>query len=142
LLTGDIALSLSDEQGAALAEILSDLVSRETLTDSEAGVVNESILALFGDDQRAKQEAVGLPVRRGGRGGGPGAGDGGGEQAEDANPFAEEGNAAALNSLLGRFGEPTAEKPASAPDSTGGESEEPATEEPDVKDAAASGVRE
>jgi hypothetical protein len=97
---------------------------------------------LFGDDQRAKQEAVGLPVRRGGRGGGPGAGDGGGEQAEDANPFAEEGNAAALNSLLGRFGEPTAEKSGSGPDSTGGESEEPVTEEPDGKDAAASGVRE
>jgi len=120
LLTGDVALNLSDEQGTALAEILGKIKSQETMTDEDATALNEEILSVFDEDQKAKQEAVGLPRGpRGGRGGGPGGGGpgggpgGGGEQAEDANPFGEERNAEALDALLGRFGGPAADASAS-----------------------------
>jgi hypothetical protein len=144
LLTGDVALSLSKEQGTALAAILSDVKSRETLTDDEASVLSDSILALFDDDQKAKQDAIGLPFRRGGQGGGPGGGGrgDGGETAEDANPFAEERDASALDSLLERFGKPAEEKPDSTPSSTDDESKEPVTEERETKDASAKGDQE
>ena len=74
---------------------------------------------MFNDDQKAKQDAIGLPFSRGGRGGRGGGGSGGGspggpgggEQEEDANPFAQEQNAAALQSLLERFGEPPTDEP-------------------------------
>ncbi|MBC8873959.1 MAG: hypothetical protein H8E44_31345 [Planctomycetes bacterium] len=120
LLTGDVAMNLTDEQGTALAEILGKIKSQETMTDEDATALNEEILAVFDEDQKAKQEAVGLPRgARGGRGGGPGGGGpggggpgGGGEQAEDANPFAEEQNAEALDALLGRLGGPAADAPA------------------------------
>ncbi len=113
LLTGDIALNLSDEQGASLAEILGKIKSQEEMTDDDASALNGEILALLDEDQKAKQDAVGLPFRRGGRGGSPGGpsgspgGPGGGEQPENANPFVQEQNAAALDGLLQRFGEPT-----------------------------------
>lgn len=131
LLTGDIALNLTDEQSAALAEILGKIKSQETMTDDEASALNDEILALLDEDQKAKQDAVGLPFRRGARGGSPGgrgggspggAGGGpGGEQSEDANPFTEERNAGALNALLERFGKPAAD--ATAPDAEPKDSE-------------------
>jgi len=134
LLTGDVALNLSGEQAAGLVEILGRMESQETMTDEDATALNEELLALFNDDQKAKQDAIGLPFRRGGRRGGPGGGPGGpggGEQEEDANPFAQEQNAVALQSLLERFGEPPADEPATdaAPE------EETTTEDPAVEAA-------
>jgi hypothetical protein len=60
------------------------------------------MLALLDDDQKVKQEAIGLPFGRGGGGrGGPGGGE---APPEDANPFADEQNAQALTALLDRLG--------------------------------------
>ena len=128
LLTGDVAMNLTDEQGTALAEILGKIKSQETMTDDDASALNEEILTVFDDDQKAKQEAISLPRGpRGGRGGGPGGGGpGGGEQAEDANPFGEERNAESLDALLGRFGGPAADTPASVTEAE--EAEPKATE--------------
>jgi hypothetical protein len=135
LLTSDIALNLSDEQASGLVEILGRMKSQETMTDDDATALHEELVALFNDDQKANQEAIGLPFRRGG----PGRG----EQEQDANPFAQERNAEAMQALLDRFGEPlvdgpapnaapketTTEKPAAdaAPDET--TTEKPATAE-------------
>jgi hypothetical protein len=104
LLTGDIALNLSDDQTTALAEILVRLDTQETMADDDAKAAQGEILAVLDDTQKAKQEAVGLP--RSGRGRG-GRGGGGGEDEEDANPFNQEENATALQSLLGRLGAET-----------------------------------
>ena len=137
LLTGDIALNLSDEQGAALAAILGTMKSQETMTDVDATALNEEILDVFNVDQKAKQEAISLPRgARGGRGGGPGGGSpggpGGGEQDENANPFAEEQNAGALDALLERFGKPAEDAPASDPEpvETDAKDTEPTDPEP------------
>ncbi len=127
LLTGDIALDLSDEQSSELAQILVRLNSQDAMTDDDATAAQEEILALLDDTQKAKQEAIGLPFRRGGDGrggrGGPG-GAGGGEAAEDANPFSQEENSAAMQSLLQRWGV-QADSAAATPTE---EAEEPAEE--------------
>ena len=99
LLTGDIALNLTEDQGNTLSGILGKIKSQETMTDDDATALNEEILAVFDEDQIAKQEAIGLPFRQGG----PGEG---GEEDEKVNPFAEQRNAEAVDALLGRFGDP------------------------------------
>ena len=105
LLTGDIALTLTDEQRQTLAKHLDEFAQIKTLTDDEAEKKYNDLLALFDDAQKAKQDAVGLPFRRGGGGGGGGGGFGGGgaPPAPDANPFESEANANALKSLRERL---------------------------------------
>lgn len=105
LLTGDIALNLTDEQRQTLAKQLDEFAELKSLTDDEAEKKYNDLLALFDDTQKAKQESVGLPFRRGGGGGGFGGGFGGGAPppAPDANPFENEANASALKSLRERL---------------------------------------
>lgn len=104
LLTGDIAVTLTDEQRQALAKQLDEFAELKTLTDDDAEKKYNDLLALFDDAQKAKQEAIGLPFRRGGGGGGGGGFGGGGAQpAPDANPFESEANANALKSLRERL---------------------------------------
>ena len=128
LLTGDVSITLSDEQAASLGGCLADVEKAESMSDDDAQAKHEELLALLDEDQKSRLDAIGLPRRRsggpggpggapggrGGPGGGPG-GPGGGEQAEDANPFQEESNAQAITSLRERFGaeeEPAEPKPA------------------------------
>ena len=106
LLTGDIAVTLTDDQRQALAKQLDEFAELKTLTDDEAEKKYNDLLALFDDAQKAKQDAIGLPFRRGGGGGGGfgGGGFGGGAPpAADANPFENEANADALKSLRARL---------------------------------------
>ena len=128
LLTGDVGLTLSDEQVGSFLGCLADVETAETMSDDDAQAKHDEILALLDEDQKSRLEAISLPRRRpsggpggpgGGGSGGPGGGGpggpGGGEQAEDANPFQEESNAAALTHLRERFGgtdEPAESKPA------------------------------
>jgi hypothetical protein len=141
LLTGDVAITLSNEQAASLCQCLAELEKAETMSDDDAKAKHEAILAILDEDQKALLDAVDLPRRRpGGSGGGPGGpgggpggpggpgagasgpgggpggpgggpgGPGGGEQDPNANPFHEEANAAALDTLRNRFA--PGEKPA------------------------------
>jgi hypothetical protein len=111
LLTGDIAISLSAEQAAALSDCLKDLEKAGSMSDDDAQAKHDEILAALDETAKAKLDAVGLPRRpRGGpgdAGGGPGGmggpGMGGPSENELANPFAEEVEAQALNSLLERL---------------------------------------
>jgi len=103
LLTGDVAIALSDEQAASLASCLADLEKAESMSDGDAQAKHDELLALLDDDQKARLKAIGLP--RGcpcGEGGPPG-GMGSPERAEDANPFQEEANAEVLAKLRERF---------------------------------------
>ncbi len=127
LLTGDVGLTLSDEQVGSLLGCLADVETAETMSDDDAQAKHDEILALLDEDQQSRLDAIGLPRRRPGGSGGPGGpggggmggpgGPGGGEQAEDANPFQQESNAEALTQLRERFGaqeEPAEAKPAEA----------------------------
>lgn len=100
LLTGDIALNLTDEQRQAIAKQLDEFAALQTLTDDDAEKKYKDLLAVFDDGQKAKQDAIGLP--RGGGGGG-GFGGGGTPTPPDANPFESETNANALKSLRERL---------------------------------------
>ena len=104
LLTGDVGIVLTDEQRQEFAQRLSGLATLTALTDEEAEKLQGELLGLLDDSQKAKQEAIGLPFRRGGGGpGGGGPGGGGPPAAPDANPFADEENAKPLSSLLDRL---------------------------------------
>ena len=128
LLTGDVGLTLSDEQVGSFLGCLADVETAETMSDDVAQAKHDKILAVLDEDQQSRLDAISLPRRRPGGGpggpggggpGGPGGGEprgpGGGEQAQDANPFQEESNAEALTRLRERFGakdEPAEAKPA------------------------------
>ncbi len=112
LLTGDIAIALSDEQAKTLAESLKDVELADNMTDDDARAKNEQILSALDEDQKARLEAIGLPRRaRSGPGRPEDAGPGGiGRPAdsESTNPFAQEVEAKALNSLRERLVGPAA----------------------------------
>lgn len=108
LLTGDIALHLTPEQSRSLAELLRRVAAQEEMSDEQAAAAEAEFMAILTDEQKAKQESIALPFRRGGGGGfgggGPGGGPGGGNEDPSANPLQSEENAAALKSLLSRLG--------------------------------------
>lgn len=95
LLSGEIGIDLPDDQGVAFMAALKDIEKPETMTDDEAQAKYDELLALLNDDQKAQLDAVGLP-----RGQRPSGAE---RPAEDANPFLQEPNSAALEVLHGRF---------------------------------------
>jgi hypothetical protein len=107
LLTGDIAVAMTPDQSKAVRDLLADVMARDKLTDDEAKELHEKLLALLDENQQAKQEAIGLPFRRGGGGAGPGGGGpgdpGGAPPDPDANPFAEDENSNAAKKLTERL---------------------------------------
>ena len=113
LLTGDIALTLSEDQAAAICEMLTEVEAAETMTDEEAQEKHDALLGVLNEDQTAKQEKIRLARSpRGGGGGGFGGMGGPGEEDENANPFKEAPNAeaaAALSQRLGGKKDPPAE---------------------------------
>ncbi|MFP6604588.1 MAG: hypothetical protein VB862_18800 [Pirellulaceae bacterium] len=121
LLTGDVAIKLSDEQASQVHALLKEIEAAETLSDEDAQQKHDALLALMEDAQKAKTEAVSIPFRRsgsGGRGGSAGNNSGGrggssgnsgggnrGASAEDdTNLFREGSSAEAIQALLGRLG--------------------------------------
>jgi hypothetical protein len=118
LLTGDVALDLTTDQATQICGLLADIETSETMSDEEATAKYDALLAVLSEEQRAKEQAVGLP-RRPRRGGGPGMGGmmgGPGSGPSDENPFRSEENAQALTQLRERFG--AASPPAEAPEAT------------------------
>lgn len=112
LLTGDVAVTLSDEQAKSLCACLADVESADTMSDDDAQAKHDEILALLDDDQKSRLDAISLPrgrpggsggSGRGGPGGSGGPGGPGGEQDPDANPFQQEASSQALTTLRDRF---------------------------------------
>lgn len=97
LLTGDVKISLSDDQGKAVKALLEGIQEVQTVNDETAKQMLEALTDKLSDEQKAKLEAVSLPRTRGsfGRGGGGGG---------DSNPFVEDENAKkAWESLMGKL---------------------------------------
>ena len=121
LLTGDVAIKLSDEQTSQVHALLKEIETAETLSEEDAQQKHDALLALMEDAQKAKTEAVSIPFRRGGsggRGGSAGNNSGGrggsegnsgggnrGASAEDnTNLFRDGSSAEAIQALIGRLG--------------------------------------
>ncbi len=111
LLTGDIKISFSPSQAAAIADCLKDVEKADSMSDDEAKAKHEKLLGLLDDGQKSRVAAIELPrpPRGGGPGGkgpggkGPGAkGPGGPGQDPSANPFKQEADAKALGGLRER----------------------------------------
>lgn len=98
LLTGDVKLDLSAEQASAVIAALEGIEQAETMSDDEAQAKLDLLLAALDETQKQQLEAIGLP-----RGPRPGGSGGGERPAEDANPFSEETNSSALETLRNRF---------------------------------------
>ncbi len=99
LLTGDVKVTLADDQAKAIKALLDGIKEVASIDDDTAKQMLEALQGKLNDDQKAKLEAVSLPRTRGsfGRGGG-GGGDG------PSNPFVEDENASkALDSLVGKL---------------------------------------
>ena len=64
-------------------------------------VLGLATVFVLDENQQAKQEAIGLPFRRGGAGGG--GGPGGAPPDSDANPFTEIENSTAAKKLTERL---------------------------------------
>jgi hypothetical protein len=126
LLTGDIAISLTSQQAAAINECLKDVEKSAKMSDDEAKAKHDKLLAIFTDAQKERFESIGLPRPAGpaggggmmgmggmmGKGGGmPGmgggmmgkGGSGGPKQDQDQNPFQQEATDKALKSLRDRL---------------------------------------
>jgi len=120
LLTGDIGITLSPTQAAAIADCLKDVEKAESMSDDEAKAKHEKLLSLLDDAQKSRVAAIELPrpPRAGGPGGagpgspggagpggkGPGgAGPAGPSQDPSANPFKQEADAKALGGLRQRL---------------------------------------
>lgn len=113
LLTSDLGLNLSPEQSAELLQHLHNLDVTESLTDEEAQAKQDAILAMLSDEQKAKEQAIGLPRPQGGPGGSPRGG--GPPAATGGNPFREGANHDALRRLTERLGGQPANPAPAAP---------------------------
>ena len=145
LLTGDITVTLTSQQAAAVTECLKDVEKAATMSDDEAKQRHEKLLAVFSDDQKERFSAIELP-RRGGPGGpgmgggmmGKGGMGGGPKQDPDQNPFQQESVAKALKSLRDKLAakanpEPPKPDAAASKPATTAVTPPPATPKPDAK---------
>lgn len=130
LLTGDVAVTLTSQQAAAISDCLRDVEIAPTMSDDEAKQRHEKLLAVFSEEQKERFSAIELPRRGGAPGGGPGMGGGmmgkggmggpmmgkggmGGGPMQDPNqnPFQQDSVAKALKSLRGKLAKATGELP-------------------------------
>jgi hypothetical protein len=111
VLTDDVAIQLTAEQSAALIKGLAGVDQAEKLSNDDAKVMHDELIAILTDEQKTKLDKAGALMGRGGPGGGRGpggggpggGGPGGGQQDPDANPFQQENNLKALQSFRARF---------------------------------------
>jgi len=95
LLTSDISLHLSDAQAAGLVEILTRIKSQQAISDDQAAALQKQILDQLDESQKAKPDSIRwLP---------PSAASGSQSVQECVNPFEQQQNAQALQSLLDRL---------------------------------------
>jgi hypothetical protein len=86
-----------------------DIEKTATMTDDDATAKYEALMAVLADDQKSLLETIGLPRpprAPGGGADGPGVapgGPGGAAPAADENPFQQDTNVEALESLRRRF---------------------------------------
>jgi hypothetical protein len=135
LLTGDIGITLTAAQAAAVNDRLRDVEKSAKMSDDDAKAKHDQLMAVLNENQKARLEAIGLPqpARSGGPGMGPdmpgmggampgmAAGSSGAapKQDENQNPFQQDAEAKAVKSLRERLASkgtaPKAETPKAPP---------------------------
>lgn len=98
LLTGDLKITLSDEQGKAIKPLLDGIKEVAAVEDDIAADMLEELKGKLTEEQNAKLDSISLPRTRGSFSRGGGGGEGG------SNPFIEDENAKnAMDSLSGKL---------------------------------------
>ena len=113
LLTGDIGITLTAAQAAAINDCLKDVEKPAKMSDNDATAKQDRLMAVLNEKQKASLEAIAIPKRPTSGGpakdgpmpGGPGMmSSGPAPQAdEDQNPFQQDAEGKALKSLRERF---------------------------------------
>lgn len=96
LLTGDVAIKLTDEQKQALGKELAGLETEKTMSDEQAQAKLDAINKLLDDSQKATHQKIALPRVGGGGFGGP-------PPDPTANPFSETNSLNALKTFRTRL---------------------------------------
>jgi len=116
LLTGDIGITLTAEQAAAVNDCLRDVEKSAKMSDDDAKAKHDQLMALLNENQKARLKAIELPQPAGGgpgicpmtgkakpaRPGMMGAGPPGWED-ESQNPFQQDAEGRAVKSLHERL---------------------------------------
>ena len=133
LLTGDIGITLTAEQAAAVNDRLRDVEKSAKMSDDDATAKHDQLMAVLNENQKARLEAIALPQPA--RSGGPGMGGhkpgmypgmpgcpmmgGGAPPTPDQNPFQQDAEGKAVKSLRERLASkgtaPKAETPKAPP---------------------------
>jgi len=120
LLTGDIGITLTGKQAAAVNNCLRDIEKSAKMSDDDAKAKRDQLMAVLDVNQKARVEAIGLPRpapsdgpgmgaempgMAGGMPGGPGmmGGEAAPEQDEKQNPFQQDAEGKAVKSLRQRL---------------------------------------
>jgi hypothetical protein len=132
LLTGDIAITLSPEQAAAVNDCLRDVEKSAKLSSDEAKAKRNKLMAALNEKQKASLAAIGLPQPAhsaapaaasetssccGGHSGGscPTGGEAAAKQDENQNPFQKDEASKAVKSLRERLASKTVALKTDAP---------------------------
>jgi len=100
LLTGDIGITLTAEQAAAINDCLMDVEKSAKMSYYDAKAKHDRLMAVLNENQKARLEAIGIPQPAGS--GGPGM-MGGGAAPGDQNPFQQDAEGKAVKSLRERL---------------------------------------
>jgi len=96
LLTGDVGITLSAEQAAAVSNHLKDIEMLATMSDSDAKKTRNLLVALLDAKQKARLNAIELPPPEVSTGSAS-------NQQKDQNPFQQDAEGKSLKSLRDRL---------------------------------------
>ena len=132
LLTGDISITLTGKQAAAVNDCLRDIEKSAKMSDDDANAKRDQLMAVLDENQKARVEAIGLPRpapsdgpgmgaempgMAGGMPGGPGmmGGEAAPGEDENQNPFQQDAEGKAVKSLRQRLASKAAAPKAETP---------------------------
>ena len=124
LLTGDVGITLTAQQAAAVNDCLKDVEKIAKMSNDDARAKYDRLAAVLNENQKGRLEAIGLPLTAPSDGPGstgpmPGMGHEDAAAKQDQNPFQKDAEGKAVKSLRERFAPkgtaPKAETPKTPP---------------------------
>lgn len=134
LLTGDIGITLTAEQAAAVNDCLRDVEKSALMSDDDAQAKHDQLMAVVNENQKARLEAIGLPQPA--RSDGPGMMSASPSLYNDKNPFRQDAEGKAVKSLRERLVSKGTAPKAETPKAPPAKAETPKAPPPKAEDQA------